>query len=137
MNEIVNKSLLAGDKFMPEMNLNQPGLTSSACKTFTKNKERLQTLKETEDIKYIYRNELDKVCYQHDMDYADFKNLAKRTASDKVLEDKAFNIDKNLGYNGYQRGLSSMVYKYLIKNPLCLQMNLLLVVVLLCFKMSN
>ena len=87
MNEIVNKSLLAGDKFMPEMNLNQPGFTSSACKTFTKNKERLQTLKETEDIKYIYRNELDKVCYQHDMDYADFKNLAKRTASDKVLED--------------------------------------------------
>ena len=71
------------------------------------------------------------------MDYADFKNLAKRTASDKVLEDKAFNIDKNLGYNGYQRGLSSMVYKYLIKNPLCLQMNLFLVVVLLCFKMSN
>ena len=111
MNEIVNKFLLAGDKFMPEMHLKQPGFTYSACGPFTKNKERIQQFKETGDTSYVYKNELDKACFQHDMAYGDFKDLARRTASDKVLRDKAFNIAKNLRYNGYQRGLASMVYK--------------------------
>ena len=70
-----------------------------------KNKERIQKFKETGDTKYIYKNELDKACFQHDMAYGDFKDLAKRTASDKVLREKAFNIAKNLKYDGYQRGL--------------------------------
>ena len=59
MNEIVNKCLLAGDKFMPKMHLKQPGFTYRACETFTKNKERIQKFEETGDTKYIYKNELD------------------------------------------------------------------------------
>ena len=69
MNEIVNKFLLVGDKFMPEMHLRQPGFTYSACGPFTKNKERTQKFKETGDTSYIYKNELDKACFQYDMAY--------------------------------------------------------------------
>ena len=94
MNEIVNKFLLAGDKFMPGMHLKQPRFTYSACGPFTKNKERIQKFKETGDIEYLYKNKLDKACFQHGMDYGDFKDLARRRASDKVLRDKAFNIVK-------------------------------------------
>ena len=112
MNKIVNKFLLAGDKFMPEMHLKQPGFTYSACGSFTKNKERIQKFKETGDTKYIYRNEIDKTCFQHDMEYEDCDDLAKRTASDKVLREKAFNIAKNPKYDGYKRGLASMTYKF-------------------------
>ena len=85
MNEIVNMFLLAGDKFMPGMHLKQPGFTYSTCGLFTKNKERIQKFKETEDTDYIYKNKLDKACFQHDMAYGDFKDLAKRTSADKVL----------------------------------------------------
>ena len=80
---------------MPEMHLKEPGFTYSACGPFTKNKERIQKFKETGDTSYIYKNELDKACFQHDMAYGDFKDLARRTTSDKVLRDKAFNIAKN------------------------------------------
>ena len=82
--EIVNKFLYAGDKFMPEMYLKQPGFTYSACQPFTENKERTQKFKETGDTKYTCRNELNKACFQHDMAYEDFKDLAIRTTSDKV-----------------------------------------------------
>ena len=116
MNEIVNKFLLARDKFMPEMHLKQPAFTYSACGPFTKNKERIQNFKETGDTSYIYKNELDKACFQHDMAYGDFKDLKRRTASDKILRDKAFNIAKNPKYDRYQRGLGSMVYNFLIKS---------------------
>ena len=115
MNEIVNKFSLAGDKLMTEMHLKQPGFTYSSFGSFTKKKERIQKFKETGDIKYIYRNELDKACFQHDMAFGDFKNLAKRTAADKVLRDKAFNIAKDPKHGGYQRGLASMVYKFFDK----------------------
>ena len=83
MNDIINKFLLPGDKFMPEMHLRQPGFTYSACEPFTKNKETIQKFKRTGDSKYIYRNELDKACFQHDMAYGDLKDLAKRTPADK------------------------------------------------------
>ena len=63
MNEILNKFLLAGDKFMPEMHLKQPGFTYGACEPFTKNKERVQKFKETGDTNYIYKNELDKAVF--------------------------------------------------------------------------
>ena len=116
MNEIVNKPLLAGDKFMPEMHLKQPGFTYSACGPFTKNKERIQKFKETGDTSYIYKNELDKACFQHDMAYGDFKDLKRRTFSDKVLRDKAFNIAKSSKYGGHQRELASMVYKFFHKS---------------------
>ena len=115
MNEIVNKFLLAGDKFMPEMHLRQPQFVHSACGQFTKNKERIQKFKETGDTSYIYKNELDKAYFQHDMAYGDFKDLAKRTAADKVLRDKAFKIASDQKYDGYQRGLASMVYKFFDK----------------------
>ena len=115
MNEIVNKFLLAGDKFMPEMHLRQPQFVYSACGLFTKNKERIQKFKETGDTSYIYKNELDKACFQHDMAYGDFKDLAKRTAADKVLKDKAFKIASDQKYDGYQRGLASMKNKFFDK----------------------
>ena len=108
MNDIINKFLSTGDKFMPEMHLTQPQFTYGS---FTKNKERIQKFKKTADTKYTYRNELDKACFQHDMAYGDFKDLAKRTVADKVLRDKAFNIAKDPKYDGYQRGLASMVSK--------------------------
>ena len=94
------------------MYLKQRGFTYSACGPFTKNKKRIQKFKETGDTDYIYKNELDKACFQHDMAYGDFKDLKRRTFSDKVLKDKAFNIAKNPNYDGYQRGLASMVYKF-------------------------
>ena len=111
MNEIINKFLLAGDKFKPEMHLKQPGFTYSTCGPFTKNKERIQKSKETGDTNYIYKNELDKARFWQDMAYGDFKVIAKRTAFDNVLRDKEFNIAKTPKYDGYQRGLASMVYK--------------------------
>ena len=83
MNEIVNNFLLAGDKFMPEMHLKQLGFTYIACGPFTTNNEWIQKFKETGDTSYIYKNELDKACFQHDMAYGDFKDLARRTASVK------------------------------------------------------
>ena len=95
MNEIVNKFLLAGDKFLREMHLRQPGFTYSLCGPFTKNKKRIQKFEESEDSRNIYQNELDKACFQHDVAYGDFKDLASRTASDKILRDEAFNIAKN------------------------------------------
>ena len=80
------------------MYLKQLGFTYSGFGPFTKNKERIQKLKETGNTNYIYKNELDKACFQHDMPYGDFKDLARRTASDKVLRKKAFNIAKNPKY---------------------------------------
>ena len=115
MNEIFNTFLLAGDKFVPEMHLKQPGFTYSACGPFTKNKERIRKFKETGDTCYIYKNELDKACFQHDVAYGDFKDLKRRTFSDRVLKNKAFNIAKNPKYEWYQRGLASIVYKFFDK----------------------
>ena len=115
MNDIINKFLLAGDKFMPEMLLEQPQFIDSACRLFTENKERIQKFKETGNSRYIYKNELDEACFQHDMAYGDFEDLARRTAADKVLRDEAFNIANDLKYDGYQRGLASMVYKFFDK----------------------
>ena len=60
MNDIINKFLLAGDKFMPEMHLKQPGFTYSACGKFTKNKERIKKFMQTGNTDFIYKNELDK-----------------------------------------------------------------------------
>ena len=115
MNETINKFLLAGDKFMPEMHLKQPGFTYSVCGPFTKNKERIQKFNETGNTDYIYKNELDKACFQHDMAYGDFKDLAKRTFADKVLRGKAFKIASDQKYDGYERGLASMVYIFFDK----------------------
>ena len=80
-----------------------------------KTKKEFNKSKETGDTKSVYRNELDKACFQYDMAYQDFKDLARRTGSDKILRDKAFNIANNPKYDGYQRGLASMVYKFFDK----------------------
>ena len=69
MNNIVNKFLLTGDRFIPEMHLRQPGFTYSACGPFTKNKERIEKFMKTENKDFIYRNELDKACFRHYMAY--------------------------------------------------------------------
>ena len=95
MNNVINKFLLVGDKFMPEMHLRQPQFTYSACGPFTKHEQRIQKFKETGDTSYIYKNELDKACFAHDAAYSDSKDLIKRTVADKILKNRAFNIAKD------------------------------------------
>ena len=115
MNDIVNKFLLTGDKFVPEMHLTQLtalgtlGFPYSACGPFTNYKERMQKFKEAGDSRYIYLNELDKACFQHDRAYGDFKDVPRRTAFDKALHDKTFDIAKNPKYDGCQ-SLISLAY---------------------------
>ena len=96
---------------MPEMHLRQPEFIYSACSPFTKTKERIQKFKETGDSRYVYQNELDKACFQHDLGYRDFKDSLRITASYKVLRDKAFNFAKNQEHDEYQTSLASMIYK--------------------------
>ena len=90
--------------------------------------KRIQTFKETGDSQYIYQNELDKACFQHDMAYGKYKDLTRRRASDTILHDIAFNIAKNPKCDRYRRGLASMVYFFFIERlqvePPCLQTNL-------------
>ena len=113
---MINKLLLVGDKFVPEMHLKQPGFTYSVCGPFTKIKERIEQFMKTENTDFIYKNELDKACFQHDMAYVKSKDLVKRTQSDKVLRDKAFKIASDLKYDGYQRGLILWFTSFLIKS---------------------
>ena len=87
---------------MPELHLRQPEFTYSACGPFTKNKIKTQKFKATGDPSHIYRNELDKACFQSDISCEDFKDLPRRTTSDKVLRDKALKIACNTEYDGYQ-----------------------------------
>ena len=114
MNEMVHKILLAGNKFMPEMHLKQPRVTYSACGPFTKNKERIQKFKETGDASYIYKNELDEGCFQHDIAYGEIKDLERRKASDKVLRNKAFNIAKILNMTGIIEDLLLLWFIYFL-----------------------
>ena len=106
MNEVVNKFLLAGDKFIPEMHLKQRGSTYSACGPFTKKSMQ------TGNTDFIYINDLDKACLQHDTAYGKSKDLTKRIQSGKGLKNKSFNIASNPEYDEHQRGLTLMVYKF-------------------------
>ena len=63
---------------MSEIHLRQPRFTCSACGPFTKNKERIQKVKQSGHSPYIYLSELDKACFQHNMAYGDIKDLSKR-----------------------------------------------------------
>ena len=115
-NSIINKFLLAGDKFMPELHLVDPIFKKySACGPFTKHTQRIQDFLNTGKLSYIYKNDLDKACFQHDMAYNKYKDLEKRTQSDIVLKNKALKIASLPNYNGYERRLASMVYKFLTK----------------------
>ena len=118
MNKVINKFLLAGGKLMPEMHLKKAQLVYSACGPFTRHKERIKKFEQIGDTRYIYRNEFDKACFQHDSPYADHKDLINRTKSDKVLRDKAYNIASNPQYDGYQRGLASMAYNFFDKKSM-------------------
>ena len=109
MNEIVNKLLLAGDN---EMHLRQSVLT---CFLTISKQKRMQTFKERGNSRYIYQNELYKTCFHYVMSSGGFKDLPRRTASDKILRHKAFNISENPKYDGYQHGIASMVYKFFDK----------------------
>ena len=102
MREIVNKCLLGGDKFMPEMHLKQPGFTFSAFGPSTESKERIGKFMQTGNTDYTYKNYLVKTCFQHDMAYYKYKDFNKRTQSDKVLRDKDFETASNPKFDGYQ-----------------------------------
>ena len=104
MNDIINKFLLVGDKLMPEIHLRQPGFTYSACGPFTKTKERIQKFKQAGDSRYVYKNELDKACFQHDTAYGDFKDLKRRTAADNVLKIKHLIVLKILNMMNIKEG---------------------------------
>ena len=115
MNNAINKFLLASDKFMPEIHLRQPQFTYSTCGPFTKHEQTIQKFKKTGDTNSIYINELDKTCFTHDAAYSDIKDLTKRTVADKIFKNTEFDIAKDPKYDGYQRGLASMVYKFFDK----------------------
>ena len=97
---------------MPGIHLKQLGFIYSAYGPFGKMKERIKQFKETGHSRYIDESELGKTCDKHDIAYGFFKDLNRRTAVDKELCDKAFNIAKNPKYDGYQGGLASMVYNF-------------------------
>ena len=115
MNKIINKFLLTGNKFMPELHLKQPGFTYSAWGPFTKYHERIQKFRETDNLKHLSRNELDKACFAHVAAYVDSKDLAKRTVSDKILKDRSHEIAKNSKYDGYQGALEGRSINFLIR----------------------
>ena len=115
-NRIINKFLLAGDKFMPELHLVDTIVKKySGCGPFTKHTQRVQDFLNTGKLSYIYKNDLDKACFQHGMAHNKFKDLKKRTQSDIVLKNKALKITSNPKYNGYERRLVSMIYKFFDK----------------------
>ena len=101
MNEIVNNFLFVGDKFMPQMHLRQLGFTYSACGPFIKNKDRIEKFIQTGNKNFVYKNDLDKACFQHDIAYGKYKDLTERIQSDKFLRDEAFEIANNSKHNAY------------------------------------
>ena len=115
MNEIVNKILLVGHKFIPDMHLKQLGFAYSGCGPFTKNKERIQKFMETGNANFTYKNELNKAFFQHDMADIKTKYLVKRSQSEKVLKDKVFKIAIDPKYDGSRKGLASIVYTFFDK----------------------
>ena len=96
---------------MPEMHLKQPGFTYSACGSFSKKKEGFEKFIKSGNTDFSYKTDCYKTCFQHDMVYGKSKDSARWSESDKVLRDKAFEIESDPEYDGHQRGLASMVYK--------------------------
>ena len=94
------------------MHLRQPQFVYSACGPFTRHKERIKEFKRTGDTRLLYRNELDKACFKHDAAYAKYKDVGNRLISDQKLRNSAYDIASNPKYDGYQRGLASMVFKF-------------------------
>ena len=80
-----------------------------------KHREGIEKFRKTEDLKNLYRNQLEKAFLAHDAAYSNSKDLAKRTISDKILKDRAYEINRSCNYIGYQRVITSMVYKFFVK----------------------
>ena len=111
--DIINKFLLIGDKFMPEMHLWDPRVKKySACGPFTRHQKRTDMFMEDGRLSHILKNRLHPACFQHDSAYAKYKDRANRRQSDIVLKNKALKISTDPRVNGYQRGLASMVYEF-------------------------
>ena len=111
-NDIINKFLLVGDKFMPEMHLWDLKVKKYSVRgPFSKHKQKIQSFMRDGRLSHIYKNELDKACFQHDMAYNKYKDLKGRAQSDIVLKNKAYRIAVNPYFDGFQRALSSMVSK--------------------------
>ena len=115
MNKIVNKFLLARDKFMTELHLRQPGFTYCACGPCTMHRERINKFRETGTLDHIYQKKLSKTCFANDAAYSDSKDLAKRTISDKILKDRTNQISVNPKHHEYQKELANMVCKFFDK----------------------
>ena len=112
-NDIINKFLLTDDKFMPELHLWDSKVKKySDCGPFTKHTERISQFMKDGGLSHIYKNELDKACFQHDMTYNKYKDLKGRTQSDIVFKNKAYKIAVNPRYDGFRRALASMVWKF-------------------------
>ena len=100
MNKTINRFLWTGDRFMAKLHLKQPEFTYSACGPFTKQCKRTRKLRESGKLKHLYRNNFDKGCFAHDPAHSDGKDLAKRTVSDNIMKDRAFEIARNHNYDG-------------------------------------
>ena len=103
------------DRFIQELHLKQPGFTYSASGPFTKHRERIEKFRATGNLKHLYRNGLDEAGFAHDATYSGSNYLARRTISDKILKDKAYEIAKNGGCDGHQKALASKIYKFFDK----------------------
>ena len=111
--DIINKFLLIGDKFMPEMHFWDPKVEKySACGPFTRHQKRIDMFMKDGRLSHILKNRLDAACFQHDSTYAEYKDRVNRIQSDIVLKNKALKIATDPRVNGCQRGLTSIVYKF-------------------------
>ena len=111
--DIINKFLLIGDKFMPEMHLWDPKVKKySACGPFTRHQTRIVIFMKDGRLNHILKNRLDAACFQHDFAYAKYKDRANRRQSDIVFKNKTLKIATDPRVNGYQRGLAAMVYNF-------------------------
>ena len=110
-NDITNKFLLIGDKFMPEMHLWDPKVKKySACGPFTRHQQRINEFMRDGKLSHVTKNKLDAACFQHDSAYNKYKDSVNRKQSDIVLKNKTLKIATDSKVNGYQRGLAAMVY---------------------------
>ena len=110
--DIINKFLLIGDKFIPEMHFWNPKVKKySACGPFTRHQERINEFMKDGKLSHIAKNRLDAACFQHEPAYNKYKDSVNRTQSDIVLKNKAYKIAVDPKYNGYERSLAAMVYK--------------------------
>ena len=115
-NYIINTFLLVGDKFMPELHFWDSKVGKySVCGPFTKHEQRIDQFMKGGRLSHLYKNNLDKACFQHNMAYNKYKDLKNRTQSDIVLKNKAYEIDVNPKIDSFQRGLAVMVYKFFIE----------------------